>query len=411
MENTNLTIYVASSVGIDYYHYLQKTISLSGVNVKGISLVSESDYRRQAKSSGVAKILLRFQMYVFYPILLLLKGVTCAPSSVFVVSSNTFYAPYLVRNLLRYRGIRVVHMLYDLYPDALEIAGGLSCHSFISKSIGLIAKSNQLGCDATVYLGNYLKLHAESRWGPALRSDVIDISTDLSLYPSTYNPLPITGPIIIHYGGQLGHLHDAQSIITCVRRIHHMKLGDSVKFIFYTSGAQADTLRKSLARYSIEIVSTAPSSQWRLDIQRFHIGLVSLSPGGATVCLPSKTYALMAGGLAILSIAPAWSDLATLVSSLDAGWIVNNSLYHSTPNMSDPFYLDHVRKMAPQDQIAEQFCQTIRSILNNRSLLEEKRRNAFFGVRLRYGIESLSRKWGMLLNDLDKKSPSSSYIP
>ena len=409
MENQNLTVFVASSVGIDYYHYLKKTIALSGIHVRGISLVSESNYRRQARSSGISKILLRLQMYVFYPLILLIKGVTCTSSSVFVVSSNTFYAPYLVRNLLRYRGIKLVHMLYDLYPDALEIAGDLSCDSFISKSIGLISKSNQLNCDATVYLGNYLKLHAESRWGRALKSDVIDISTDLSLYSSTYTPLPSTGPVIVHYGGQLGHLHDAQSIITCVRMIHHSDLGDSVKFIFYTSGAQADTLRKSLAEYPIEIVSTAPSNQWRLDIRRFHIGLVSLSPGGATVCLPSKTYALMAGGLAILSIAPVWSDLASLVSCLDAGWVVNNSPHNSTPNMSDPLYLDHIRQMAPQQEIANHFYLTMQSILNNRLMLEDKRRNAFYGVRKHYGIESLSRKWSELLHDLDEIQPSSSY--
>ena len=88
MENQNLTVFVASSVGIDYYHYLKKTIALSGIHVRGISLISESNYRRQARSSGISKILLRLQMYVFYPLILLIKGVTCTSSSVFVVDKK-----------------------------------------------------------------------------------------------------------------------------------------------------------------------------------------------------------------------------------------------------------------------------------------------------------------------------------
>ena len=400
MENKTITVYVASSVGIDYFYFLQKTITHAGFNVQSISLISEADYRKQARSSGITKIWLRAKMYLVYPLFLLFTGITCKRSSIFVVSSNTFYAPYLVRKLLRYRGIKVVHMLYDLYPDALEIAGGLTHNSILSKMIGLIAKGNQSECDGTVYLGDYLKLHTESRWGSAVRSAVIDISTDLSQYQSTFCQLPVSGPIIIHYGGQLGHLHDAESIITCVRMLCHSDLNGSVKFIFYTSGAQAKTLQQSLADYPVEIVSTAPSSQWRNDILSFHVGLVSLSPGGATVCLPSKTYALMAGGLAIITIAPLWSDLSSLVQNLDAGWVINNSPYKLSPSTTDPLYLEKVRQTGSQQYIYEQFYSIISAILSNRTMLEQKRHNAFLGIRRHYGIDNLSQKWEKFLTDL-----------
>ena len=406
MEDKNITVYVASSVGIDYFYFLQKTIAYTGSVVKSISLISEAEYRKQARSSGPTKLWLRLKMYLVYPLFLLYTGITCKSSSIFVVSSNTFYAPYLVRKLLRYRGIKVVHMLYDLYPDALEIAGGFSHSSIISKLIGWIAKGTQSECDGTVYLGEYLKSHAESRWGSAVKSDVIDISTDLSQYNATFQPLPVSGPIIIHYGGQLGHLHDAQSIISCVRMICHSDLSGAVKFIFYTSGAQAKILQQSLADYPVDIISTAPSTQWRNDIRSFHIGLVSLSPGGATVCLPSKTYALMAGGLAILTIAPLWSDLSSLVQTLDAGWVINNSRYKTTPITTDPLYLNKVRQTAPQQDITHQFYLTIGSILNDRKMLEDKRRNAFFGIRKHYGIQNLSQKWDKLLADLSSQQHS-----
>ena len=37
-------------------------------------------------------------------------------------------------------------------------------------------------CSGTVFLGDYLRSHAESRWGKCKQSEVIDISTDLTLF-------------------------------------------------------------------------------------------------------------------------------------------------------------------------------------------------------------------------------------
>jgi hypothetical protein len=404
MDGKKVRIYVASSVGIDYFFFLAKTIRAAGYDVKELYLIPEESYRKQAKTSGLRKLWLRAQMYLVYPAYLIAEGLRSRKSSVFVVSSNTFYAPYLVHLLLRLRGIRVVHMLYDLFPDALEIAGGLSSTSLVSKGIGMIARRNQSCCDGTVYLGDFLKRHAEARWGKASRSEVIDISTDLSLYDKTFPELNPSGPLILHYGGQLGHLHDARSIIASVQHLCGSDLADNIRFNFYVSGAQAQFLRESLRGYPVEVIATAPSSQWRQDIRGFHIGLVSLSPGGASVCLPSKTYAMMAGGMAILAIAPIWSDLANLVTTLEAGWVVNNSLHDRAPMPSDPDHLEALKEPRATAAIVAQFEATIRQILQHREDLEARRRAAFSGVRSRYGIDSLQGKWRHLLTSLEPSS-------
>ena len=83
----------------------------------------------------------------------------------------------------------------------------------------------------------------------------------------------------------------------------------------------------------VKIRTAIDSEIWRKDIRNFHVGLVSLSPGGASVCLPSKTYSMMAGGLSIIGICPEWSDLANLIKEMDAGWVVNNSIYSSTSQL------------------------------------------------------------------------------
>lgn len=393
MDQKKLKIYTASSVGIDYFFFLSRTIENAGFQVNPIFLITETEYRKLAKNSGFKKIWLRIKMYLFYPIYLIWEGFKADKGSIFVISSNTFFAPLLMHFLLRFKRVKVIHMLYDLFPDALEIAGAIKIDSKISRWIGKITQLNLQKCDTTIFLGSYLKEHAENRWGVTNKADVIDISTDLALYDEKISTLNKTSKIIVHYGGQLGHLHDAKSIIESIRYVLKSDLGDLVEFNFYVSGAQANFLEKSLNGLPVKIISAIPSYQWRQDIREFHIGLVSLSPGGASVCLPSKTYGMMAGGMAIMAICPVWSDLGKIINNLNAGWVINNSSFLSTKELKVGNYNQNLRSEIDKKIVASEFYDCLKVIIANRDLLEEKRRGAFNGVRSNYNINVLSNKW------------------
>jgi hypothetical protein len=400
MDKKKIKVYTGSSVGIDYFFFLTKTIENAGFDVEPLFLITETEYRRLAKSSGLKKVWLRIKMYVFYPIFLLIKGLGAEKGSIFVISSNTFFAPALVHFALGFKSIKVVHMLYDLFPDAIEIAGAIEARSSPSKLIGKITTANFKKCESTVFLGKFLKEHAERRWGISKKSHVIDISTDLSLYDKQISSLVDTSKVIIHYGGQMGHLHDAKSIIESVKFVLQSDIRDAVEFNFYVSGAQAKFLEDSLKDFPVKVISAIPSFQWREDIKDFHIGLVSLSPGGATVCLPSKTYGMMAGGMSILAICPIWSDLSELITDLNAGWIVNNSRFNSVDNLRDSNYANNIIMERDRSQVALDVYKCLKHLIENRSLLEDKRRNAFDGVQKKHNINVSSEKWGKVLSNI-----------
>jgi hypothetical protein len=404
MNGKKQYIYICSSVGADYFFFLSKTIAMSGYDVKPFYLITEQDYRNATKNKGLKKLFLRFQMYVSYPLILIFKVLTCKKESIFVVTSSAFYAPFLVKIWAIPRKTKVIHLLYDLYPDALEIAEVIPTDGIISKSIGIITKWNQYKCDATVYLGKFLQKHAERRWGYPVISKTIDISTDLSLYNPDFIVDSTNEKIIIHYGGQLGYLHDAISVIECTKFILKSDISQFFEFNFYVSGSQAKLLNESLEGYDVKIKSAIASDVWRNDISNFHIGLVSLSPGGGSVCLPSKTYAMMAGGLAIIGITPIWSDLSNLIKDIDAGWIINNSSIDDESKLEESNYLGNLIKIRNIDCIKSDFYAVLSSVLENKSILKEKRINAFNGVRSKYGIENLSKKWGNLINELQKNT-------
>ena len=393
-------IYICSNVGLDYFFFLCKTVQGVGFEVKPIYLLSEQKYRLLAKVSGVKKIWLRFQTYIIYPIILFLRALFAKSGSVFIVTSNTFYAPLLIAFLLRFRNIKVIHLLYDLFPDAIEVAGKTAIDSKISRIVGKITKLGQKYCDGTIYLGKFLNEHAELRWGKPKKSGIIHISTDLELYHSEFKNNLNSNKIIFHYGGQLGYLHDAISLIESIKSVFLTDLKDQVEFNFYVSGAQAAFLEYELKDYPIRIISAIPSNQWREDIRNFHVGLVSLTPGGASVCLPSKTYGMMAGGMAIIGICPEWSDLAKLIKNCDAGFIVNNSPYSTIDFVSKQEYLKTINEKQSLNVITEQFVNTVRKVVNDHHLLTIKRMNAFKLVREQHNIEVLRAQWHEYINSI-----------
>ncbi len=372
MKKKNKKVYITSNVSLDYFFFLCKIFKKLGYEVKPIYLISETTYRSSSKSKNISKLILRLQMYMIYPIYILFLGLISHKSSIFIVSSNTFFAPFMMNIILKFKGNKIIHMLYDLYPDAIEVSGLINPNSFIAKTIGKITSYSLKKCSGTVFLGDYLRRHAESRWGKCKQSEVIDISTDLTLFDDKILQHSSNEKIKLHYGGQLGNLHDATSIVSLVKSLYSSDISNNIEFYFTISGSKADYLRRALKNYPIEVAPTLKSKEWRSFIKNFDIGLVSLTPGGANVCLPSKTYAMMAGGLAILAITPPWSDLASLIINNQAGWVFDNS---------------------SNEKIISNIIDKLRYLTQNREYLFQIRKNSFMNVRQNYNEYNLGMKW------------------
>src|SRR5690606_16824835 len=110
MAGKKLKVYTCSNVAMDYFIFLSETIKNAGYEVEPLYLVSERSYRKNGKNLGLKKVYLRFQMYVGYPLYLVYKVLTAQRNSCFVVTSNTFYAPYLVKRLAGLKKAKVIHL-------------------------------------------------------------------------------------------------------------------------------------------------------------------------------------------------------------------------------------------------------------------------------------------------------------
>ncbi|MCB9721654.1 MAG: hypothetical protein H6756_12345 [Candidatus Omnitrophica bacterium] len=375
-----------------YTRYLKTCVEHANYKAELITQMTEQQYRNLSLRGGIRKLWLRMVTYVLYPMQLAVRAL-CAPRhAVFIVTSNTFYVPGIAYLFSRFSGAKIINLVYDLYPDALEVAGKIQPDSWVSRFVGVISRFNRRKSDRTVYLGEFLKAHADTRWQEKKTAHAIDISAAVD--PDYVNDPYQSGKIRIHYGGQLGYMHDAENLSSCVHACHQANdLKENFEFNFLVSGAQADYLATELRDVPAKIGPPVPSQQWQQVVRQQHIGLATLKPGGATVCLPSKIYAMMAAGLPIIAICPMWSDLASVILENNAGWVISNSPYRTHEELLGEDYLLRCKQTLTQEEVTGSFVKLLREIATNPQTILDKRKCALHAMNTVYGLETLSERW------------------
>lgn len=375
--------------------YVSKIVKLTDKPVRFICSLSEQDYRRLAGGSRWQRLGLRLQMYVGYPLKLAWVALWAPRGAILLVSSNPFFSPLLAWGCSRISRPKVVHWRCDLYPDALVVAGTIKAGGGIERVIGLVQRLMHQTCDEVVSVGDYLRIHAESRWGRPRSGHYIDnVPSDENQFNVTLAPLP--GALVFHYGGQLGHMHEPESLLEFVRTAQGV--GPGVTFDFRMSGVHRDAFSRGLSALGLTLDGPVANAQWKGLIAKFQIGLVSLSPGGATVSLPSKIYSMMAGGLAIVAICPAWSDLARIIKEAECGWVINNSPFETIEELRKGDYSLNCSLRRTPDLIAADSLQLVNELLSNRMLVEQRRKNAVNAAHTAFSVPELKRRWAEVLD-------------
>lgn len=380
-------IIVFSSVRMEY---VTKVVKLTDLPVRWTCALSEQDYRRLAAGGTLARFRLRVQMYVTYPLQVLGSALLAGPRDVLLVSSNTFYAPLLAWLGSRLRRPRLLHWRCDLYPDALVVARTIRSGGAVEKAIGGVQRLMNRTCDGVVNVGSFLRQHAEARWGVAPQGYYIDNvpSNEAQFAPR----LECRPGLAFHYGGQLGYMHEPDSLLAFVRAGWERR-AEGVRFDFRVSGAFRARFAAGVAEMGLKVEGPIPNDKWKILIEDFQVGLVSLSPGGATVSLPSKLYSMMAGGLAIVAVCPYWSDLARIVRDTGCGWVVNNSPFTNEMELHHGDYLKNCALLRDGDAILADSRALVDQLLRKPDEVERCRRAAVRAAHEVYGLAALRRAW------------------
>lgn len=338
--------------------------------------ISSSAYRSSHGTAG--RLLLRAQMYALYPARLFFHCRKNRNVLARVVCTNTFYAP-LVAALGGRGPERMVHLVYDLFPDALFEAGAVKAGSFVARICDSIVRRTFHLAAANVFLGKRLLLHAKDRFGDIPNTYIIPVGADGSPFADS-PPVPRgKQPIDILYCGNLGRLHDFETLVQALGN-EFPSSGNSLRFTFHATGHGVKRLQEAApslgtAQVALEVGDFLAPSQWVQRMKEAQVALVTMRPGAERVLMPSKTYSALVAGQAILAVCNRNSDLADLVLQYDCGWVVEPG------NSSD-------------------LKEVLQAIRNHPQELQRKRENAFRAGHTFFSTAFLAAQWRDLLQEV-----------
>jgi glycosyltransferase involved in cell wall biosynthesis len=293
-----------------------------------------------------------------------------------VVTTNPFFSPCMVSKISK--NVPAVNLVYDLFPDALEVAGVISSKSTYSKMLSSITKSAFANSAANVFLGERLKDYAEDRYGKSRYGVVIHVGADNTPFEqSSPSYVHDNEPVFFLYCGNMGKMHDTEILSRYFLSSKFKTITNSSKWIFHANGSGYKEMQSTVNEKSNPVLFEGglEEDSWVKIMSSSHVALVTMKPGSEKVVMPSKTYSSLAAGQAMLAICPRNSDLADLITHYNCGWVVE-----------------------PGD--FQKFCEVVDIILRDRKLLHEKRVNAYIAGQNKFSMKNIALMWNDLFHHI-----------
>ena len=309
--------------GMAFWNALIEHLRAGGVDVRVCSELTHDQYRA---SGSFRRIAGRLRVWLWFPFRLLWKarGLSHDRTLVILAPTSPPYLPCLAALALRSRRCRcrcrVVHLVYDLYPDVMELGPPRWWHFGPRWVLGAATRLALARSDSSVFLGPRLAKAAQERYGVARRPAIIPVGGDGRCFADIR---PNRGPFVTAlYSGNLGHGHDEETIAAAIAA----GLPPRVRIDFHASGVGYRALRRSAgsakAADGVRFGDPLPHAAWVDRMAGSELSLITLKPGAGRVMIPSKVYSAMLAGQAIIAICERDSDLADTVLDADAGWVV-----------------------------------------------------------------------------------------
>ena len=370
-----------------------------GVDARQCFHISEVSYR--SAQSTPARWLLRFRQYLFYPLQLggtlvgrrirsvwhRMRGKAC-PDGLCVVSTNTFYAPWIATFLHP----NVVFLVYDLFPEAMIHSGKWREGTLQVRLVRWITRQTLCRAQTSVFLGQRLRDYVESIHGAVPQAVIIPVGADRALFEQSpgerverpeqdagtesLDARESASSTTILYCGNLGHMHDTATLFDYWKRVPE-EAPLPLDWRFHCSGPKRSALEAAVgslpraAKARVRIGAGLPQLEWIEAMESAQLALVTMTPGAEQVVMPSKTYSALMAGQAVLAIAPEQSDLVDLIKAADCGWWVE-----------------------PGD--VEGLSKVLQSISAEPETVFSKRENAYQYAQAHFGQDVLAQAWASL---------------
>jgi colanic acid biosynthesis glycosyl transferase WcaI len=228
----------------------------------------------------------------------------------------------------RLRGMRVLALVQDVYPDVAVALGALKSDSLMARVLDRLNRLALGRADRVIVLGECMRRLIAGKMAPQRHSriDVIHNWADgaaIKPAPDGENPFllehQLGGKFVVLFSGNLGHVNEFQTVLEAALQLRERS---DIVFLFIGEGARRQELAGFIEQHHLSNVRLLPYQPRELLHHSLAAGdvlLVTLAEGLAGLSVPSKTYAILAAGRPLLFVGDLQSDAARIVKENHCG--------------------------------------------------------------------------------------------
>ena len=228
---------------------------------------------------------------------------------------------------------RLIHWVFDLYPEALA-ATGSRLMGLAARVLRPLARRAYRQVDVMADIGECMRRRLESYGGgwesvtatPWALAEAVGVApVDQEMRRELFGE----SRLCLLYSGTVGQAHDLEPFIRLARECRQRGLSVGFCFAGYGNRYAAQTGLITAEDTNIRLAGFASEEELgrRLSAADFH--LISLRPGWEGVVVPSKFFGALAMGRPVLYAGPSESEIAGWIQAYGIGEVVGEGILES----------------------------------------------------------------------------------
>lgn len=231
----------------------------------------------------------------------------------------------------RLRGMRVVALVPDVYPDVAVSLGVLNRRNPAARLLDWLNCYTLRSSDRVIVVGECMRERIVAKVGEQFAThfrvihnwaDGREISPLNGEKNSFAEQLEADGKFVLLFSGNLGLINEFDTVLDAALILRDRA---DILFLFVGEGVKKASVEKFAQRHklsNIRMLPYQPREVLRYSLAAADAALVTLAEGLAGLSVPSKTYASLAAGLPVLFVGDARCSIARIVTENNCGEVV-----------------------------------------------------------------------------------------
>lgn len=221
-----------------------------------------------------------------------------------ILFEDVCYSSFWTVRVAKNKGMKIVSMLQDIWPDNAVQSGLIKEKSLLYKYFEMWQQAVYKNSDKMICISDDMKKFIKSKgisekkinviynWGYS--NETVDIPWDENLFVKKYNLSHDKFYAI--YAGNIGRMQNVELV---VRAAEKLESNTNIQFLIIGDGAYKENIEKEVKEKNLSNVKMLPLQDSKLATSIYSaagVNIIPLVPGGIKTALPSKTGVCLACG-------------------------------------------------------------------------------------------------------------------